>query len=69
MTTMLDHTEHGDSKAFLDRDLMKYVKQETHTGGVMDALFKLSRHYDFMELVWNYYYYGLLGKTPQNLIY
>lgn len=68
MTTMLDHTEPGDIKAFLDRDLMKLREAKKHTGGVMSGRI-ISQTFSALranELVWNYWVNNyLLGKTPQ----
>ncbi len=68
MTTMLDHTEPGDIKAFLDRDLMKLREAKKQTGGVMSGRI-ISQTFSALranELVWNYWVNNyLLGKTPQ----
>ena len=68
MTTMLDHSEPGDIKAFLDRDLMKLREAKKHVGGVMSGRI-ISQTFSALranELVWNYWVNNyLLGKTPQ----
>lgn len=68
MTTMLDHTEPGEIKAFLDRDLMKLREAKKHVGGVMSGRI-ISQTFSALranELIWNYWVNNyLLGKTPQ----
>ncbi len=68
MTTMLDHTEPGDIKAFLDRDLMKLREAKKLKGGVMSGRI-ISQTFSALrsnELIWNYWVNNyLLGKTPQ----
>lgn len=68
MTTMLDHTEPGDIKAFLDRDLMKLREAKKQKGGVMSGRI-ISQTFSALranELIWNYWVNNyLLGKTPQ----
>lgn len=68
MTTMLDHGEPGDIKAFLDRDLMKLRDAKKLSGGVMSGRI-ISQTFSALrsnELIWNYWVNNyLLGKTPQ----
>lgn len=68
MTAMLDHTEPGDIKAFLDRDLMKLREAKKEKGGVMSGRI-ISQTFSALranELIWNYWVNNyLLGKIPQ----
>lgn len=68
MTTMLDHSEPGDIRAFLDRDLMRLREAKKIKGGVMSGRI-IAQTFSALranELIWNYWVNNyLLGKTPQ----
>jgi polyhydroxyalkanoate synthase len=68
MTTMLDHSNPGDIKAFLDRDLLKLRAAKKENGGVMSGRI-IAQTFSALranELIWNYWVNNyLLGKTPQ----
>lgn len=68
MAVMLDHTDPGDIKAFLDRDLLKLREAKKQAGGVMSGRI-ISQTFSALranELVWNYWVNNyLLGKVPQ----
>lgn len=68
MTVMLDHTDPGDIKYFLDRDLLELREAQKHAGGVMSGRI-ISQTFSALranELIWNYWITKyLMGKTPQ----
>lgn len=68
MTVMLDHTDPGDIKYFLDRDLLKLKEVQKAGGGIMSGRI-ISQTFSSLranELIWNYWVNNyLLGKTPQ----
>lgn len=68
ITTMLDHSDPGDIKFFIDRDLMELKEAKNHAGGVMSGR-TISQTFSALranELIWNYWVNNyLLGKTPQ----
>ena len=68
MTVMLDHTDPGDIKFFIDRDLMKLEEEKKRGGGIMSGRI-ISQTFSALranELIWNYWVHNyLLGKTPK----
>lgn len=68
MTVMLDHTDPGDIKYFLDRDVMKLKEVQKKGGGIMSGRI-ISQTFSALranELIWNYWINNyLLGKTPK----
>lgn len=68
MTTMLDHTDPGDIKFFIDKDLLNLKNVAKQHGGIMSGR-TISQTFSALranELIWNYWVNNyLLGKTPQ----
>lgn len=68
MTVMLDHTDPGEIKYFLDRDLLELAEAQKHSGGIMPGRI-ISQTFSALranELIWNYWITKyLMGKTPQ----
>lgn len=68
MTTMLDHSEPGDIKFFIDKDLMAFKDVYKNNGGVMPGrtIAQIFSALRANELIWNYWINNyLLGKTPR----
>jgi polyhydroxyalkanoate synthase len=67
ITTMLDHTDPGDIKFFIDRDFLALKDAQKSSGGIMSGRI-ISQTFSALrakELVWNYWISNyLLGKTP-----
>ncbi len=67
MTTMLDHTDPGDIKFFINRDLL-LLKEARSTGGTMSGRI-IAQTFSTLranDLIWNYWVNNyLLGKTPK----
>lgn len=68
MTTMLDYSNPGEIKVFLNNDLQKIRSRKTEIGGVMSGRI-ISQTFSALranDLIWNYWVNNyLLGKTPQ----
>lgn len=67
MTVMLDHSDPGDIKYFIDRDLLELKSVQEQGGGIMSGRV-ISQTFSALranELIWNYWINNyLLGKTP-----
>lgn len=70
LTTMLDHTDPGDIKFFIDRDLQELNNIKAKSGGIVPGRI-ISQTFSALranELIWNYWVNNyLLAKKPEPL--
>lgn len=68
MTVMLDHSDPGDIRYFIEQDLMELEEANRRGGGIMSGRI-IAQTFSALranEMIWNYWVNNyLLGKTPQ----